>query len=138
MPKRRSSALTALQWFPSAYGGMTVMYELYGVFLIFASLVNRKKFDKVEYVIFDMVFNWTCYLWKTFNMSNRKTNNKIKKITSISCICINENNVKWICENFKALVDAFLATLWNFQWTFFQNIFGKILLNSFKSPGKHA
>ena len=44
---------------------------------------------------------------------------EIKKITSMSCICINKNNVKWMFLYVKILksysdestIDAFLATL---------------------------
>ena len=63
---------------------MAVIYKLSsGVVLIFFSFVKDETLEKTGYVMFYTVFY-------------RETNDAIRKITSISCICENENNLNWI------------------------------------------
>ena len=63
--------------------------------LIFFSFVKYKTLKKIGYVIFYTVFYWND-IFNIILLFETESTDAIRKITLISCICENENNLKWI------------------------------------------
>ena len=78
------------------------MFELLPGVVLFISLVKMKSLRRlnINYLIW---FSPKHVICNKILMLDRKTNDKIRTITSISCTNINGNNVKWISSHVKKI-----------------------------------